>query len=619
MGCSPRMITGGVIAPARIAPCRLLRGAGAAWVAAVVLLLPNTSAAIPLDKDGDLKFGLRTYVNARAGTEDTEEGTPQIFNNKVFRTTGGTFPPSAAGHLRQNRFFLETELTHNLDRLVKQAVGPFGLLNDLPFRVKDFGYDVTFRAEADGIYDWGPREYSTASAFVPPPPLPGTSKLAAVDVGALRKTLRHDAVHRERLFQAYVQGAVGRLFVRVGRQNLSWGETDGFRLLDNINPLDSSFGGFLISLDERRIPLDMARAQYYLGDYGPVSETFLEGYAAIDNRVGFVPGTPVGSPWGLPGTAPDQLLHLDAHEPARTFENVRGGFRLMFNALDATFTVAHYYTYFDLPTAQLFSSPGGIRVAFDDGLPCANDPTDHTCGALIHVAERAPHVQVSGASTSFAVPQFYSVVRSEFAYFKNEPAFSQGQMDPFIFNNAERTAHPSNTGGTRTRDSLNAVIGLDMQQFIRVLNPAQTFLFSTQFFYKHILNAGGTRVFNVGRFGARVPNPDREILPIIVDLNPLPGITLPLEPIYLTQPADSYLNTFFVGTSYRSGQISPGLTVFYDWGGAFLFQPFIAFSRDPFRFIIDYSRIDAATLKAGSGVSLLRDRDNVQFKLEYVL
>ncbi len=191
----------------------------------------------------------------------------------------------------------------------------------------------------------------------------------------------------------------------------------------------------------------------------------------------------------------------------------------MFNALDATFTVAHYYTYFDLPTAQLFSSPGGIRVAFDDGLPCANDPTDHTCGA----------------------------------------------------------------------------------------------------FYKHILNAGGTRVFNVGRFGARVPNPDREILPIIVDLNPLPGITLPLEPIYLTQPADSYLNTFFVGTSYRSGQISPGLTVFYDWGGAWLVQPLIAFSRDPFRFSIDYSRIDAATLKAGSGVSLLRDRDNVQFKLEYVL
>jgi hypothetical protein len=74
-----------------------------------------------------------------------------------------------------------------------------------------------------------------------------------------------------------------------------------------------------------------------------------------------------------------------------------------------------------------------------------------------------------------------------------------------------------------------------------------------------------------------------------------------------------------VTTSYRSGQISPGFVAFYDWGGGLMLQPFVTFSRDPFRFSIDYSVLEAGTLKGGSGISLLRDRDNIQFRLEYVL
>ena len=61
----------------------------------------------------------------------------------------------------------------------------------------------------------------------------------------------------------------GRYSFGSGRQNLSWGETDVFRLIDQINPLDASFGGFLVALDERRIPLDMLRMVYGLGSRGP--------------------------------------------------------------------------------------------------------------------------------------------------------------------------------------------------------------------------------------------------------------------------------------------------------------------------------------------------------------
>jgi hypothetical protein len=421
-------------------------------------------------------------------------------------------------------------------------------------------------------------------------------------------------VDRERLFQAYVEANADDVFMRVGRQILSWGETDGFRLLDNINPLDSSFGGFLIPLDERRVPLDMARGQYRVGAVGPLSEMFLEGYVAIDNKIGLA--APAGSPWSLPAFgAPGNVTKSFVVRPARTIGDARGGARLVFNASDATFSLAHYYTYFDTPRVQVFTSgPDGgstVSVAFNDGLPCApTPPRGNVCGFPTHAVQTAPKVQVSGATTSFALPQFYSVVRSEIAYFKDEPAFTQGQLDPFIFN-------PRNNGGRRLRDSINAMIGLDINQWIRALNPTQTFFISTQFFYKHIKNGAG----NIAFAADGTPNPDREVLPIPLDLLAYPLRTLGarLEPFFIRQPLNTYLQTVFIGTSYRSGTVSPGLTVFYDWGGAFLYQPMVAFTRDPFRFVVDYSIIDAHIYKGGSGVSLLKDRDNIQFRFEYVV
>src|SRR5262249_23298447 len=84
------------------------------------------------------------------------------------------------------------------------------------------------------------------------------------------------------LFEWYFNITKGPLFIRIGRQNLSWGETDVFRLLDQINPLDNLFGGSLVSLDERRIPLNMLRAQWSFGSVGPVDDLTLEGFVSPD-------------------------------------------------------------------------------------------------------------------------------------------------------------------------------------------------------------------------------------------------------------------------------------------------------------------------------------------------
>lgn len=624
---------------------------GTCSVAAVVLMWSIQSRAIPLDKEGDIKLGVRTYVNARVGTENTDQGPlPPVGSvSGSDHLILGTFPHSPAGHLRQNRAFIEVELNHELNRLVKEGVGPLSLINDLPFRVRNLAYHVTFRGEGEGLYDWGPREYSTASEFhkvevlKAPLHLSPTTPLVKgqgfVDVGAARRHLRKLGTDRERLFQAYVEGNFGsNLFVRFGRQILSWGETDGFQLLDHINPLDSSFGGFLISLDERRIPLDMLLGNYLIGDFGPISEMYLEAYIADDNKVGFHPGTPAGSPWTLPSLgAPDNNTETVLQTPTRTLSHPRGGALLKFNAFDATFSVAHYYTYFDTEALQAFLTSAektALLRAFPGKLPCP-DPTDvtridpsgnSTCGSPVRVVHSAPQVQVSGASGTFAVPSYYSIVRSEIAYFKDEPAFTQGQLDPFIFNPPGGTpvVKRSNTGGRILRDSFNAVVGIDSNQWIRFLNPYQTFFISTQFFYKHIIAPQSGNVFLADGV---TPNPNRLVLPITVKNIVAPGadaqrsrtLLNQLEPIYIGQPNNQFLQTLFIGTSYRSGTVNPGLTVFYDWGGAFVYQPAVTLSHDPFRFEISFSVLDSHRYKGGSGVSLLKDRDNVEFRFEYVI
>lgn len=68
-----------------------------------------------------------------------------------------------------------------------------------------------------------------------------------------------------------------RLSLRLGKQFISWGETDGLRLLDVLNPQDGTFAPpvspNLFSLDETRIPQWGLRAIYQIF---PVSNTSVE-------------------------------------------------------------------------------------------------------------------------------------------------------------------------------------------------------------------------------------------------------------------------------------------------------------------------------------------------------
>jgi hypothetical protein len=633
--------------------------------ALAVATLARTARAFPIDESGDMKLGMRTYTAVRIGTERIGGSTDPL-----------NYPNSAAGHVRQHRYFLQLDFDHDLTRIAHSGWGParlFGLLDNAFDAMgwqgeSDVKYTVQYRGEGEGIYDYGPSEYhhafsrlsliklNTPEVHIDNPALHlNTSRTLPEEYIRQRvDKLRRIARQRHRLFLAYLDWERGPLFVRVGRQILAWGETDVFRLLDNINPLDDSFGGFFIALDERRLPIEMVRSSYRFGDLGPLQDGFFEGFVATGARVATFPGIPNGSPWSPGGVAyPNPAVTTVVKGPSDT--DVRGGARLVFTYKDITTTLAHYYTYLDVPGVR-FTLPGLRQCA---GEQSATN-TARFCNPIV-ASQEYPRVPISGLSITFPVPSFYTIVRSEAAYFQGEPMNrqgtgdpndtfavkgtpgyrrlvaahnSEGGLDPFLYptfidaGNARK--HPF-VGQLLQRDTFNAAVGADINRFIRWLNPTQTFFFTTQFFFKHVFDSPGDlvlpvpfRSIPVGNATPLVGSPSKGINPGLQAFGATTGCgtgpgkprkPCPLRPRLYKLNDDRFLQTLLITTSYSGGRIVPSFGTFYDWQGAIVFQPGVQFVRDPFRFIFDYTRIEGAPTGQFGAV---RDRDNVRFQVEFV-
>jgi hypothetical protein len=105
------------------------------------------------------------------------------------------------------------------------------------------------------------------------------SYFPAAPVRPLRNTFYDE--YRPKPWEAVLDlSPTDTLKIRLGRQFISWGETDGVRLLDLINPQDLTFSPpaapNLFSLDETRIPSVGLRTLYTIQ---PVSNTILEFFA----------------------------------------------------------------------------------------------------------------------------------------------------------------------------------------------------------------------------------------------------------------------------------------------------------------------------------------------------
>ncbi len=284
------------------------------------------------------------------------------------------------------------------------------------------------------------------------------------------------------------------LAIRVGRQQLVWGRTDLFRVLDVVNPVDLSRNNIYDELEDIRIPMGMLRADYRMGAIGPFDDLNIQGVWTFEdfrpNNLGQAGGTntPLNAanvfrafancwqngctvnnftPNGLPvNFGPHQIGIRQAVVPTGIAHDTFGGkIEGELKGVGFSLNALQYQS-------QMPSLRGGIASVDPFGPPAGN-PTN---AAAVYPYALAfdihfPRVTLWGASLDYASDRLATAFRLEVAYTQGEEFANTARSTLYSASNVFRY-----------------VIGADRNTFIRFLNPDTAFLISGQIFGTHLMN-----------------------------------------------------------------------------------------------------------------------------------
>ena len=324
-------------------------------------------------------------------------------------------------------------------------------------------------------------------------------------------------------------------FLKVGKQQVVWGRTDLFRVLDVINPVDYSRNNIYDELQDIRIPMWIAQAEWRMGGSEMMQERnlsvvwnfdkfrannlgqcgtpnvildagcFFRGMknlwdngGTVANFAGFSPpGTPapVNGPWFATNFGPNQIgirsVELPEWKLSNTqlgvkFEGVtQGGLSFSLNAL-------HYRS--QLPSLRAINMGGGATVnpftgANGNTSPFSSHPVLGTPPATSHLIAfdmHFPKVNLLGGSMDFQSEALGAAFRLEGAFTSGEEFANTARPELYSKNKVFR-----------------GVIGVDRPVFVPFISEARTTLFSAQLFYQHIFDHE-----EHGRAGGVVGMPD---------------------------------------------------------------------------------------------------------------
>ena len=525
------------------APCQVRKGGNAMgwkkWVLWTCCFALFLAAFVPVTS--------AFYVDPKKKTLEVLGKVQSRVSFRLQDSGGFTQPIDIyAGNLVQWRNLALIEINHDLKLLTKE-LGVLTPLKALDIRAK---YHLVGRFMYEAVYDVGPEAFQ--------------------EVRERDKDNIDSFKQQYDLWEFYVDLSRGPWFFRLGRQNLAWGETDIFRLLDGVNPLDNTFGGPFEDLDDRRIPLWMLRGSYNFGTVGPVSTLTLEGFwvpGFWDARV--APLSPAGTAYAPP--QPPSPLPTYLMTPGKTGSNSRWGVRVM-GLLADNFNVSlvHYKSYLDIPALRF-----GV----------GESPLD------AYTELSYPDVQVTGGSLSFWEEHTDVIVRAEVAWFWDEPVFIPDINTPLVALPITIPGVPGlpAKGRIPKKDMFKFMIGLDKMLWVRPLNPKKTFLISLQY------------------FGTWVQDYDKRMR--------IPLALYPNATDFSAAKETEGTITGLVNTEYLHGDLIPQLAVAYDVRGACLFQPQVNFIFEPFRVSVQYTAVVGNMVSLGA----YRDRDQITFIFSYLL
>lgn len=289
------------------------------------------------------------------------------------------------------------------------------------------------------------------------------------------------------------------MFIKVGRQQVVWGRTDLFRVLDVINPVDYSRNNIYDELQDIRYPMWIATAEWRMGALKYLQDSnlqlvwnfdkfrpdnlgqcgqpnvildagcFFRGMKNLWDNGGTVadfanvaPGTYLSTDFG-----PHQIGLRGVELPKWTMANTQFGIKyegVTGGGLSFSLNALHY-------RSQLPSLRGG-RSATNSftGQPC--DPASNDrCPFLIAFDMVYPNVNLIGGSADFEIQALKAAVRMEAAYTAGEEFANTAKEELYSRNHVFRS-----------------VVGIDRPTFIPFINPGRTTLISAQIFYQRIFD-----------------------------------------------------------------------------------------------------------------------------------
>jgi len=374
------------------------------------------------------------------------------------------------------------------------------------------------------------------------------------------------------LWEGYVDMTNGPLFIRVGRQKISWGETDVNPLLDRIMPIDNTYGGMFEDLDDRRIPLWAVRSTYNFGSTGFLDDFGIEGFlepAMVDQQ--FAPQTPWGAVYSFPQPSgpPQQLM---PEKPDDDLRHSRWGARVQgVIANNFNFALAYFQSYPLDPALK--SNVDVARVAGGD-----------TRG-LIMEKHWIP-TETVGGSFSFFEPFTEAIFRGEVAYTFDEPYF-----DP-----------------AKNAKTLLAFLGGDMTPPESEIPEWDVLRFSLAFdrpFWCRWINKRGMINWTV-----EVSN---EYYVDYENNHVLPAPVYPNGNYVELHEWEHTIMTMLYST-YMSGNLEPKILAVYNPRGAGFWQPTVQYRWDPWIFKVQYTDV-FGDKDIAPGV--LFDWDQVSFSITY--
>ena len=335
---------------------------------------------------------------------------------------------------------------------------------------------VLYRGVYDSVYDLTPGFEQTDIYGRP-------THLRLDDIsGDQRDSIKFE----NKLREAYIDVAFRQipLSLRLGRQQIVWGETDQFRLLDRVNALDLTWHLQQESWDELRMPYWMIKGLWDFGQLGPLSSTFLEFYWNPGDwypaKRDFLP-----RPWSAPITNPlvpamNSLRKTHLAYGTKLFrqgdytrdflDNSQVGARVSaVTPQGVQFTLNYFYQ----------------RWAGDDGTNTASVKPALTGVApdQLPVEFFAPYVHATGLSLNYAEEEYtQTVYRMETIYEFGVPftdASKRWDANPFL---RADVFFPSK------RDMWKGMLGFDRPTWIRAVNRKATVLILGQFFWHYLIN-----------------------------------------------------------------------------------------------------------------------------------